>query len=58
MNILQVKIYCLRLNSPLGKTFEKQKKTIADQGQKRVHALKSLKLIKDNKSDDNEWLLK
>ena len=57
MNILQVKKYCLRLNSPLGKTFEK-KKTIEDQGQKRFHALKTLKLIKNDKSDDNEWLLK
>ena len=49
--------------SPLGKAFEKQTKTIKDQGEKQVDALKTLKpkkreAIKDNKSDDNEKLLK
>ena len=29
--------------SPLGNAFEKQRKTIEDQGQKQVEALKSLK---------------
>ena len=31
--------------SPLGKAFEKQTKTTEDQGEKQVHALKSLKPI-------------
>ena len=44
--------------SPLGKAFEKQTKTTEDQGQKQVDALSTLKSIKDNKSDDNENLLK
>ena len=33
-------------NSPLGKAFEKQTKTIADQGKKRIDALADLKGIK------------
>ena len=33
--------------SPLGKAFEKQMKTIEDQGQKQVDALKSLKSKKN-----------
>ena len=49
--------------SPLGKTFEKQIKSVEGQGEKQVDALKSLKpeeleVIKDNKSGDNEKLLK
>ena len=40
--------------SPLGKAFEKQVKTIEDQGKKQVNALDTLKAIKDNKSNDNE----
>ena len=43
--------------------FEKQTKTMEDQGKKQVDALKDLKrkqlkAVKDNKSDDNEKLLK
>ena len=45
------------------KVFEKQTKTMEDQGKKQVDALKDLKrkqlkAVKDNKSDDNEKLLK
>ena len=45
--------------SPLGKAFEKQTKTIEDQGKKQIDALNTLKpkeleAIKDNKSYDNE----
>ena len=40
--------------SPLGKAFEKQVKTIEDQGKKQVNALYTLKAIKYNKSNDNE----
>ena len=53
MNILQVKKYYLLIKniieqakftySPLRKTFEKQTKTIEDQGQKQVDFLKTLK---------------
>ena len=39
--------------SPLGKAFEKQIKTIKDQGQKQVDALKNLKSI-TYKSDDDK----
>ena len=38
MNILLVKIYY-----PLGKAFEKQIKTIEDQGEKQIEALENLK---------------
>ena len=56
--IEQTKCTC----SPLGKAFEKQTKTIEDQGKKQVDTLKILKpkeleAVKDNKSDDNEKLL-
>ena len=37
--------------SPLGKVFEKQTKTIKNQGKKQVDALNTLKSIKDNKSE-------
>ena len=51
MNILQVKKYYLLIkleksnftDSPLGKAFEKQIKTIEDKGTKQVKALKVLK---------------
>ena len=51
MNILLVKIYYRLINSKqarftyssLGKAFEKQIKTIEDQGQKQVEALNTLK---------------
>ena len=52
MNILLVKIYYPLINnkqttkftnSPLGKAFEKQIKTIEDQGKKQVNALEKLK---------------
>ena len=36
--------------SPLGKAFEKQTKTIEDQGKKQVHALKAIKIGSNNKS--------
>ena len=46
--------------SPLGKAFEKQIKTIEDQGQKQVEALENLKPKEQkaiaNKSDDDESL--
>ena len=49
--------------SPSGKAFEKQSKAIEDQGKEQIDALEALKpktleAIKDNKSDDNEKLLK
>ena len=49
--------------SLLWEVFEKQTKTMEDQGKKQVDALKDLKrkqlkAVKDNKSDDNEKLLK
>ena len=49
--------------SPLGRLSEKQTKTIESQEQKQVYVLKASKPkklgpIKDNKSDDNEKLLK
>ena len=49
--------------SPLRKAFEKQIKTIKDQGKKQINSLKTLKAkeleaIKDIKSDDNEKLWK
>ena len=44
--------------SPLGKAFEKQTKTIEDQGKKQVDVLNTLKPIKDNKSDDNKNISK
>ena len=77
MNILLVKIYYHLINSkiieeaeftyyPLGKGFEKQIKTIEDQGQKQVDALESLKTQEQTKAitynddddddDDNEFL--
>ena len=45
--------------SPMGKAFEKQIKTIEDQGKKQSDALNTLKpqeveAITDNKSDDNK----
>ena len=39
--------------SPLGKAFEKQIKSIEDQG-KKIHALNDLKPIKENKFDDDK----
>ena len=47
--------------SPLGKAFEKQTKTIEDQGKKQIHVLNTLKpkeleAIKDTKSDDEKSL--
>ena len=47
----------------MGKAFEKQTKTIEDQGEKQIDILKTLKLkelesIKDNKYDGNKKLLK
>ena len=49
--------------SLLWEVFEKQTKTMEHQGKKQVDALKvlkrkQLKAVKDNKSDDNEKLLK
>ena len=44
--------------SPVGKGFEKQIKTIEDQGKKQVDVFNTLKPIKDNKSDDDEKLLR
>ena len=60
MNILLVKIYYYLINnkiieqarftySPLGKAFEKQIKTIEDQGKKQVDALENLKLKEETK---------
>ena len=43
--------------SLLGEAFKKQIKTIEDQGEKQVDALKNLP-VKDNKYDNNEKLLK
>ena len=40
--------------SPLGKTFEKQIKTIEDQGKKQVDALENLKLKEETKSIDDK----
>ena len=45
--------------SPLGKAFEKQIKTIEDQGQKQIDALENLKdqnkqLVNDDDDDDDE----
>ena len=40
--------------SPLGKAFEKQIKTIEDQGQKHVDALKDLKLKEQTKSIEDK----
>ena len=49
-------------DTPLGKTFEKQIKTIEDQGKKQVDTLKTLKPktlgATEEKSDDNEKHLK
>ena len=44
-------------NSPLGKTFEKQRKTIEDQGKKQIHALADLKPkeIKPRETKPNEY---
>ena len=45
--------------SPLGKAFDKQIKTIEDQGKKQVGALENLKLIEESKAikyDDYESL--
>ena len=50
--------------SPLGKAFEKQIKTIEDQGEKQIDALKDLKpkeqtkAIKDKSDDNNPELAK
>ena len=50
--------------SPLGKAFEKQTKTIEDQGKKQIDVLintlkpNELEAIKDKKPDDNEKSLK
>ena len=43
--------------SPLGKAFEKQTKTIEDQGKKQVHALVALKPkeIKPRETKPNEY---
>ena len=49
MNILLVKIYY-----PLGKAFEKQIKTIEDQGQKQIDALESLKPKEETKPIEDE----
>ena len=69
VNILPVKIYYHLINqeqiieqarftySPLGKSFEKQIKTIEDQGQKQVEALESLKRKEQTKAityDDDD----
>ena len=40
--------------SPLGKAFEKQKKTIEDQGEKQVNALENLKPKKETRSIEDE----
>ena len=40
--------------SPFGKAFEKQIKTIEDQGQKQVEALKDFKLKEQTKSTDDK----
>ena len=40
--------------SPLGKSFEKQIKTIEDQGQKQVEALKDLKPKEQTKAIEGE----
>ena len=40
--------------SPLGKAFEKQTKTIEDQGKKQVDALESLKLKEETKSIEDK----
>ena len=62
MNILLVKIYYRLINSKqarftyssLGKAFEKQIKTIEDQGQKQVDALESLKPKEETKLIENK----
>ena len=43
--------------SPLGETFEKQTKTIVDQGQKQLKAIKHNKKQLDNKQPGNKKLL-
>ena len=73
MNILLVKKYQRLINkkivepakftySPLGKSFEKQIKTIEDQGQKQFEALKNLKPKEQTKAiedkSDDEFLMK
>ena len=40
--------------SPLGKAFEKQTKTIEDQGKKQVDAFKSLESLKPNEVKSEE----
>ena len=49
--IEQAKFTC----SPLGKAFEKQIKTIEDQGQKQVDALESLKSKEQTKSIEDKF---
>ena len=44
--------------SLFGKVFEKQTKITEHQGKKQIDALNTLKLIKENKSDDDEKLLR
>ena len=44
--------------SPVGKGFEKQIKTIEDREKKQVDVFNTLKPIKDNKSDNDEKLLR
>ena len=54
MNILLVKIYYYLINSkqarftysPLGKAFEKQIKTITDQGEKQIKAIQDKEQVK------------
>ena len=43
--------------SPLGEAFEKQTKTIVDQGQKQIKAIKHNKKQLDNKQPGNKKLL-
>ena len=41
--------------SPLGKTFEKQIKTIEDQAEKKIKALEDLKPEKQTKAIEDKW---
>ena len=63
MNILQVKKHCVLIkdkfaDSPLGKAFEKQTKTIEDQGEKQIRATEDDKKQPDNKQPGNNELLR
>ena len=49
-NQQQIKEQTKFTHSPLGKAFEKQIKTIEDQGKKQVNALESLKPIEESKA--------